>query len=805
MNLKNIFLIVVIFVVQLCVADIYWKDATYDHTWGNSSNWDDLVVPDASSGIVYVKAGSISSPKAYPVIYSPVPEIYRLTIGGSGNGVASVTVEDSGILDVQFVLRMGHYSSEESDVHGKLIVSGGVVNVAAGGYIDVGSLNTDGTLTINSGSVNTPRINIPASRNSNGIVQIKGGSLNVEFDGVVIANDTVFNKSGLIDISGGSLIVDGDASVILESYVAQGSIIGYSGNSTVSVDYDQTNPGKTTVKANSYDQFTARVPSPFSGKKEVPVSGSLNWVGGDWAIEHDVYIGTDLQAVMNATNMQPDINGNGWIDQADVVLLADNWLSTSPVSGDIDRSGEVDLNDFTLLAKDYGKQASDIYRGRVGEPSFDYDGLVNNKKYYWRVDEVNGDLVWGGDVWEFTSKIYVDDSKSGWELSFSDEFNGDDVDWEVWASEAGYPTHILSSRWPENAIVENGTLRLLTKKESRGGAEWTTGNLWTRIFKQKHGYWEASYRIGSAPALNNAFWMIKGGEFEIDIDEGHYPDTMNMNLHNWAGEHWATGATYETGLPLSQEFHKRAVEWTPTLLIYYFDDVEVRRVDYSKLDINVDAEVEVRLSTAVIPWTGEEITDALDGTSMDFDYVRIYEKDYDVDPARLIEPSTITATALNTSQYGTRYPLYAVNGAGLSGDNHATGADNVAWMADYRDNWFKVDLGQSFELDFIKIWNFNMTGYTSRGIKTADVYYSDSESDPGNPRDNPENWSLYKAGVEFTEASGRTDYGTNEDYNMPDILDISYVNARWIVFDIQSNHAGDPSYTGISELQFIKK
>lgn len=804
------YILAIVIISSLCLGDIYWTDTSYDHIWSNASNWDDLIVPVESSGIVNVVAGSMSSPKDYPTIYSPVPEVYRLTIGGSGNGEASVKVEDSGRLEVQFVLRLGHYSSIESDVHGKLIVDGGVVNIAAGGYIDVGSFNTDGTLTINSGSVNTPRINVPASKNGTGIIELKGGSLNIESDGFILSNDTVFSRVGKVDISGGSLIVDGDASVLLQSYVAQGAIIGHSGNSTVSIDYNQTNSGKTTVTADDYNQFVARVPVPYDDKKEVPISGSLSWIGGDWAIEHDVYIGTDPQAVADATNIQPDIDGSGWIDVGDILVMADDWLGQgASLAGDINGSGEVDLYDYVLIAKDFGDQASDIYKGRIDACTYDYSELDNETEYYWRVDEINGGLVWDGEVWEFTSEIYVDDTKDGWTLTFSDEFNGDTVDWQQWSSEAGYPTHILSSRWPDNVVVENGTLRLLTKYESRGGAEWTTGNIWTNKFKQKYGYWEASYRIGDAEGLNNAFWMIKGGEFEIDIDEGHYPGSMNMNLHNWAGEHWATGKTYQSGLPLSQEFHKRGLEWTPTELIYYFDDVEVHRVDYSVLDINVDAEVEVRLSTAVLPWAGEIVTQLLDGTSMDFDYVRVYEKDtertYEFDPANLITPSTIIATASNTSQYGLRYPVYAVNGAGLTDGNHSTGSDEVAWMADYMDNWFKIDLAQSYEFDFVKVWNFNMTSYTTRGVKSADIYYSNSAVDPGNPRDNPENWTLYKPAFEFTEASGRSDYGTNLDYSMPIFIDFLDINARWIVFDIKSNYADNTSFTGFSEIQVIKK
>lgn len=130
----------------------------------------------------------------------------------------------------------------------------------------------------------------------------------------------------------------------------------------------------------------------------------------------------------------------------------------------------------------------------------------------------------------------------GWTLHWSDEFDYPDkkLD-ERWNSQNSGSTHILSSRWRENAVVSGGTLKLVNRKEKRGGNEWTSGNVWTKE-KFQYGYFECRYRYAAASATNNSFWLMNatketpsaGKKFEIDINEGHYPNRINTNIHNWS-------------------------------------------------------------------------------------------------------------------------------------------------------------------------------------------------------------------------------------------------------------------------------
>lgn len=129
---------------------------------------------------------------------------------------------------------------------------------------------------------------------------------------------------------------------------------------------------------------------------------------------------------------------------------------------------------------------------------------------------------------------------AGWKLVWQDEFDypNEKLD-ENWESQNGPSHHILCSRWRENAVVKDGILHLINKKENRGGQEWTSGSIWTKK-KFRYGYFECRYRYAEAPATNNSFWLMtrgpnptKGKRFEIDINEGHYPGEVNTNIHNW--------------------------------------------------------------------------------------------------------------------------------------------------------------------------------------------------------------------------------------------------------------------------------
>ena len=135
-------------------------------------------------------------------------------------------------------------------------------------------------------------------------------------------------------------------------------------------------------------------PSPANGSTSyidevMPVS----WSPGDNAAQHDVYFGTDRDAVDNADTSTPD-----------------------------------------------------IYRGRQGNTSYTpREGVEWGQSYYWRIDEYNSDeTINKGRVWSFVVNDYltVDD--------FEDYDTGENQIWYAWKDGLGYGTPGTEPYYPGN-------------------------------------------------------------------------------------------------------------------------------------------------------------------------------------------------------------------------------------------------------------------------------------------------------------------------------------------------------------------
>lgn len=214
-------------------------------------------------------------------------------------------------------------------------------------------------------------------------------------------------------------------------------------------------------------------------------------------------------------------------------------------------------------------------------------------------------------------------------LIYNEEFRSNKTIDLNWKAQNASPGHILSSRWRENLCVRCGKLFIMNRKEDRGGKAWTSGRLSRGSFS--YGYFECRMRISKATGVNNSFWVSASrmpgkNAFEVDFCEVHYPNIIHFTVHDHGGEKSDRNPTatfvYKPDLDLSAGYHVYGCFWDTNTISFFFDGEMI----WETPNLVCDHAGEIVLGSAVLKWAGE-VTDRIDGTSMQVDYVRVWQRD----------------------------------------------------------------------------------------------------------------------------------------------------------------------------------
>lgn len=135
--------------------------------------------------------------------------------------------------------------------------------------------------------------------------------------------------------------------------------------------------------------------NPRNGATGVTHTPVLKWGAGDYAVSHEVYFGTDEEAVKNATTASPEYKGTK----------------------------------------------------ALGDESYDPGKLGWASTYYWRIDEVNSvnpDSPWIGSLWSFTTANFltIDDFED------YNDFEPDRI-FDTWIDGWGIPTNGATVGYPD--------------------------------------------------------------------------------------------------------------------------------------------------------------------------------------------------------------------------------------------------------------------------------------------------------------------------------------------------------------------
>jgi len=161
-------------------------------------------------------------------------------------------------------------------------------------------------------------------------------------------------------------------------------------------------------------------PNPANGAVDVKQTQIITFSPSVYAVSHQLYFGTDKDAVKNADTGSPEYKGTK----------------------------------------------------ALGAESYDPGKLELDATYYWRIDEVNDvnpDSPWPGILWSFTTAgfLVVDD--------FEDYDSGDNQIWYAWKDGLGYAAHGNEPAYPGNgtgsAVGDESTASFTEETIVYGGSQ----------------------------------------------------------------------------------------------------------------------------------------------------------------------------------------------------------------------------------------------------------------------------------------------------------------------------------------------
>lgn len=248
-------------------------------------------------------------------------------------------------------------------------------------------------------------------------------------------------------------------------------------------------------------------------------------------------------------------------------------------------------------------------------------------------------------------------ARPGWRLVWSDEFNGKRLDptkWNVLIREQSKHNE-LQYYIPDEVYLENGCLRLRSRKRDYGGMHYTSGRVDTsHKFAATYGRFEIRAKLPAGQGMWPAYWLYPqnrdwpmerlmaetvaaGNEAlipeerpwysEIDIMEflGHEPNVVYGTLHYYTfkGEKKSSSGTWRGNDDYTKGFHVYALEWEPNEIRWYVDD----QLIHSTVNGIPHTPHYLILNTAVGgQWPGNPDDTTVFPQFHDIDYVRVYQR-----------------------------------------------------------------------------------------------------------------------------------------------------------------------------------
>ena len=247
------------------------------------------------------------------------------------------------------------------------------------------------------------------------------------------------------------------------------------------------------------------------------------------------------------------------------------------------------------------------------------------------------------------------ESYPGYTKIFSDEFDGTELNTDMWRFDIGtgsngWGNNELEYYREENASVENGLLVIEARKENFGGRSYTSSRIKTEdnfsftygrvdvraVVAEGKGLWSAAWMLGQNFA--DISWPYSG---EIDIvDTIGGPGNEDTAVHNVYYNNGGLDASYSpqsagtehklsSGKTYSNSFHVFSIEWSADEIVWYVDDIRTHSVSIADGSDRAEAfrnDFFLILNVAVGGnWPGAPTTATQFPRGMLVDYVRVFQ------------------------------------------------------------------------------------------------------------------------------------------------------------------------------------
>lgn len=197
----------------------------------------------------------------------------------------------------------------------------------------------------------------------------------------------------------------------------------------------------------------------------------------------------------------------------------------------------------------------------------------------------------------------------------------------------------------KNAIVKNGILKIVARKENYGGKEYTSARLVSKA-DWKYGKIVVNAKLPEGIGTWSAIWMMPGG---WTFNDGNWPDIGEIDIMEHVGHdlgvihtsahskdyQWKknTQKTATIFIPdADKEFHSYILEWDQNVLKAFVDDslyfaYENEGLGETKWPYDKSFYLILNIAIGGAWGSMKGIDDEAFPQTMEMDYVRIYQKD----------------------------------------------------------------------------------------------------------------------------------------------------------------------------------